>query len=379
MTGAAIDDERALEFWRERPFFLAGLVGYSDGAMRLLAREFGSPFCVTESLSADAIVRGGKGLRKAHPDRWLEEWIDRMERSRRGPAPAEGHSPLDLALLDNRSASGADHPLAAQIIGRDPETMAQAARLLDRLPYEVIDVNLACPSKKKRGSTCQGGNLLAEPERAIAILAAVRNAVDPARVTTVKMRRAYDEGPEFERSFERIFDAAYALGYRWVTVHARTVEQRYEGQARWPFLRELVRRYPDRPILGSGDVWTALDIFRMLDETGVQAAAVARGAIGNPWIFREAAARLEGASAPVASFEETATYLRRYGVLAIELQGESVGVRRWRKMAIKLSDRASDPDRARRAFVAAKRRDELDRAITSAFAPVEIGSSVQSE
>lgn len=370
--------DRPHEFWSERPFFLAGLVGYSDGAMRLLARELGSPFCVTESLSADALVRGGKGLRKAHPDRWLEEWLGRMDRSRREAVTANEHSPFDLAFLDNRSANEADHPLAAQIIGREPKTMAEAARLLDRMPYEVIDVNLACPSKKKRGSTCQGGNLLAEPERAIAILEAVRRAVDPARVTTVKMRRAYDDGPEYERSFERIFDAAYSLGYRWVTVHARTVEQRYEGEARWPFLRDLVRRYPDRPILGSGDVWTAPDIFRMLDETGVRAAAVARGAIGNPWIFREAVARLDGTVAPEPTLAEVATYLRRYGLLAIELQGESVGVRRWRKMAIKLCDRAGDPDRARRAFVTSKRRDELDLAITSEFAPTEAERSVGS-
>ena len=100
--------------------------------------------------------------------------------------------------------------------------------------------------------------------------------------------------PEMAANFERIFDAAYEMGYAWATVHCRTVEQKYLGPGRWEFLRDLVRRRPDRVIFGSGDVWTVLDIFRMIDMCGVHGVSVARGCIGNPWIFRQAREMMAG-------------------------------------------------------------------------------------
>lgn len=348
------------EFWATRPYFLAGLVGYSDGAMRLLARDLGCPFCVTESLASDTLIRGGKGRSRIDPDRWLE-----------GIESGSRNEPL----FDNLSAGAADHPLAAQVIGRDPETMARAAALLAEFPFEVIDVNLACPSKKNRGSSCHGGNLLAEPELAIDVLKAVREAVPAERLTSVKMRRAFDEGPELARHFDRIFDQAYELGYRWVTVHARTVEQRYEGKARWPFLAELKRRYPERTVFGSGDVWSAEDIFRMIDATGVSAVAVARGAIGNPWIFRQAEEILRGENASDPTSVDIAKYLRRFAALARRLQGESMGLRRMRKAAIKLSSWATEPIETRQRFVGCKSAADFDEAVSSSFWEASDGAS----
>ena len=337
----------------DAPFFLAGLVGYSDGAMRMLSRMYGAPFCVTESMRADTLLRGGKGLKRADPDAWKFESL----------------TPIEKNLFDNRAMSSGDHPLAAQIIGENPDEMAQAAALMAELPYEVIDVNLACPPKKKRGSGCQGGELLAHTTEAIEILEAVRAAVPKHIPTTVKLRRAYDDTAEMARNFEIIFDAAYDLGYAWSTVHCRTVQQRYDGPGRWPFLTDLVRRHPDRIVFGSGDVWCAEDIFRLIDETGVHAAAVARGGIANPWIFQEARELLAGRphpGPPTRSAMRTA--LERHHQLSTELNGPVTTLRMMRKFAIKLCEKHL-PEGTKKLFVAVRSVEDWQAALTEALGP----------
>jgi tRNA-dihydrouridine synthase len=258
----------------DAPFFQAGLAGYSDGAMRLVARSQGAPFCVTEALLDRTLINGGKGRRKEDPDLIASE-IGMGE------------------IEDNRAAGLDDHPLAGQVMGSWPDEMARGSRILAGMGHEVIDVNLACPVKKIKRKA-RGGHFLAHPDEAIGILRAVREAVPAEIPCTVKLRRSFDDTPEMARNFERIFDASYELGYAWATVHCRTVEQKYHGPGRWEFLRDLVRRRPDRVVFGSGDVWTVLDIFRMLDMCGVHAVSVARGCIGNPWIFRQARDMMAG-------------------------------------------------------------------------------------
>ncbi|MFN0059310.1 MAG: tRNA dihydrouridine synthase [Planctomycetota bacterium] len=359
-----------------QPFFQAGLAGYSDGAMRLVARRHGCPYCVTEALHAATLVRGGKGLAKTDPDCWEE--------------PIETDSAaLDCGggeLVDNCAAGLDDHPLAAQIIGCDPDVMAAAARRLGEMRFEVIDVNLACPAKKARRQLLQGGNLLAHSERAIEILRAVRAAVPASQPMTVKLRRAYDDGPEYERHFERIFNAAFELGCAWVTVHARTVVQRYDGSADWSFLRALTRRYPDRLVFGSGDVATAFDVLRMLDECGVAAVAIARGCIGNPWIFRQTAQLLTGRAPTAPTIEEMGAALRLHCELCVRLHGPEVGGRLMRKFGIKFA--ALDGARVeqlRAAFIRASSLAdwwdvlaEYFPTATAAVAPIEASDAIPS-
>lgn len=321
----------------DAPFFQAGLAGYSDAAMRIIARRHGCPFCITEALLDRTMLAGGRGFAKA-----------------------------DLGdIADNVPGGEEDHPLACQIMGSDPREMAAAclkaaeqgargdkhyrmmayagrelefamdasapvrlpggeqlgpvlaksmrdantptnapahtqtnnthadAPPLPTHPFQVIDVNLACPVKKI-SSKARGGHWLAEPAGAIEILNAVRDAVPSHIPCTVKLRRSFDDTPEMVASFERIFDASYDMGYAWATVHARTVEQKYVGPSRWTFLRDLRQRHPDKIIFGSGDVWNVHDIFRMLAYTGISAVAVARGCIGNPWIFHQARDMISG-------------------------------------------------------------------------------------
>lgn len=405
----------------DAPFFQAGLAGYSDAAMRLVARRHGAPFCVTEALLDRTLLAGGRGFAKA-----------------------------DLGELEDNVPGGADdHPLAGQIMGSDPREMAAAAikmveqgrarsdkdyRLLAyevqgvlpsthataraarpqhlRLPggvqvgfwdpaeaagpgpsrdrsasvraalpasassFEVIDVNLACPVKKV-DAKARGGHWLAEPDGAIAILEAVREAVPKEIPCAVKLRRSYDDTPEMVENFHRIFDACYRIGYAWTTVHARTVEQKYVGPSRWTFLRDLVARHPDKLVFGSGDVWQAGDIFRMIDYTGVHAVSVARGCIGNPWIFRQARDLLAGRAPEPPTIAQQRAVLLEHFDLAMRVN-EGLGVRRaevytgrtMRKFGIRFAQHHPRGEEIRKRFIAV---DSLEgwRAVVDEFYPAE--------
>src|ERR1700679_393399 len=207
-------------FHFDRPFCQAGLAGYSDRAMRTVARRRGCPYAVTEALLDTILLNGGEGLRKS----------------------------IDI--------SDEDHPVAGQVMGSEPAQMAQAAKILSSAGFDVIDLNFACPVKKIKNKA-RGGHMLLDADRGIAVLKAVRDALPPSVPTSISLRRGFDDSVESRHRFFRIADEAFAHGYAAIRVHGRTVEQKYAGQAHWPFLREVKQRYPTRTILGSGDVFTA--------------------------------------------------------------------------------------------------------------------------
>ncbi len=392
----------------DAPFFQAGLAGYSDSAMRIVARRHGCPFCVTEALLDRTLLAGGRGFVKA-----------------------------DLGeIADNVPGGDEDHPLAGQIMGSDPHEMAAAAikmieqgtrsakeyRLLayngtppgeverthlrqpggkqvgvwpvhgdvvgdpraavsgvagvsgggsngaGRSPFTVhhspndltfatIDVNLACPVKKI-DKKARGGHWLTDPDGAIEILKAVRDAVPSAAggpggvLCTVKLRRAYDDTPEMARNFERIIDACYDLGYAWATVHARTVQQKYCGPSRWDLLRDIVAKRPGKVMFGSGDIWEAADIFRMIAYTGVAGASVARGCIGNPWIFRQAREMLAGRVAVAPTIAEQRSVLLEHFELSVAVNGEQLASRTMRKFGIRFAAHHPRAEEVRRRFIA---------------------------
>lgn len=342
----------------DAPFFQAGLAGYSDAAMRIIARRHGAPFCVTEALLDRMLLGGGRGFEKA-----------------------DLHHQQSL-LADNLPAGWEDAPLAGQIIGADPDEMAASAlKMIEQgrrhakayrdmaygegrlpayvdtrwradgpetgpaatatetapaSPFATIDVNLACPVKKIDRKN-RGGHWLREPEGAVAILKAVREAVPASIACTVKLRRAYDDTPAMAANFERIFAASYELGYAWATVHARTVEQKYVGPSRWDILRDLCARHPDKPVFGSGDVWSVDDIFRMITYTGVSGVSVARGCIGNPWIFRQAREMMAGRPAAAPSIDEQRAVLLDHFALCVALHGERNAGKLMRKFGIRFA------------------------------------------
>ncbi len=232
------------------PVVLAALAGYSDLPFRLLCRSLGAPFCTTEAL--------------------LDRQVMVEKRVRRR-----------MTKLDE-----ADHPVAGQIMGNEPEAMAEAAAKLSEMGYAVIDLNFACPVRnvvsKKRG-----GFLMSRPGEALEIVRAVVKAV-PDRPVTVKLRRSFLETDRSGDEFREIARGAFEAGAAAVTVHARSVDQKYKGKADWEFLSRAKREFPNRTIIGSGDVHTAADALRMIEETGLDGVSAARGAIGNPWLFQQA-------------------------------------------------------------------------------------------
>jgi tRNA-dihydrouridine synthase len=290
-----------------------------DRAYRMMAYGQGKMPAVWPSTRRSFDPTEGAG------DEELEEWACDVDEELDGE---QDDGPDDGGPSHRRDACATD-PGMRDACAADPGAR-EAAR------FEVIDVNLACPVKKIR-ARARGGHWLREPEGAIAILRAVRGAVPRHVPVTVKMRRSYNDTPEQARNFERIFNAAYELGCAWVTVHARTVEQKYVGPSRWPALRDLTRRYPDRLIFGSGDVWNAADIFRMIAYTGVHAVSVARGCIGNPWIFRQARAMMRGEPAPAPTITQQRAVMLEHLDLAIRLNGERLAGRTMRKFGVRFA------------------------------------------
>ena len=313
------------------PFYQAGLAGYSDGAMRLIARKHGCPFCVTEALLDRTLINGGKGRRREDPNLLAEE-------------AASGD------IEGNTAAGLDDHPIAGQVIGTNPDEMAKGALILSEMGYDMIDVNLACPVKKVRRRN-RGGHFLCAPQEACDILSAVREIVPCKLPISVKMRRGWDDTKLSEKNFYTVFDHAYEVGFSWVTVHARTVEQRYKGPSRWAFLQQLVESRSDRLIFGSGDIWCAADIFRMLEQTGVKGVSVARGCIGNPWIFMQARALMAGKKPKPPTLEEQRSALLDHIDLCIRLHGEKPASRMMRKFGIRFATHHPTPEEVKNEFI----------------------------
>jgi len=299
----------------EFPVVQAALSGYSDGPMRRIARRLGAPYALHEVVLDKIMLQPGR----------LRNKITRI--------------------------AADDHPIGGQLMGADPAQFAEAAGQMAESGFDVVDINFGCPVRKVLGR-CRGGFLLSTPQTAIEIVRLVRAAV-PARVpVTVKMRRGTDNSAESLRNFDEIFDAAFSLGVAAITVHGRTVEQRYVGASRWEFLERAKRRAGDRTILGSGDLFNAEDVVRMLRETGVDGVTAARGCIGNPWIFREARELLAGGPAPEPpDVPEQGRVIAEHFALSAETHGGALACRLMRKFGIKYSELHPAGRAVRDAFV----------------------------
>ena len=310
----------------EFPVVLAAIAGYSDLAYRTICREHGAPYCATEMLLDQSVLAGGKLRRR-------------------------------LVQTDE-----ADHPVAGQLIGNEPAVMAEAARSLCEAGFDVIDLNFACPVRKALARR-RGGYLMRQPKGALAIVRAVVSAVE--RPVTLKLRRSFRQGDKACASFWEIAEAALAAGAAAICVHARSVEQKYAGPADWRFLAAVRRRLAGGTILGSGDVLRPADALRMLSETGVDAAAVARGALGDPWFFRRVRDLAAGREPCGPDLQEQKRLLERHFQYACELYGPVRGPKTMRKFGIKYARKHPRPRDVRAAFVAVRRpqdwQDVLDR------------------
>ncbi|MBI4718339.1 MAG: tRNA-dihydrouridine synthase [Planctomycetes bacterium] len=299
------------------PFVQAALSGYSDLPMRRLARRFGAPYALNEVMLDRLVLQPGRKRKEI------------------------------LHVADD------DHPVGGQLMGADPEQFAPAAAAMAESGYDVIDINFGCPVKKVLGR-CRGGFLLSQPQTALDIIRRVYDAVGATHPVTVKMRRGMDDGGESERNFFTILDGAFTIGVSAVTVHGRTVKQRYVGPSDWSFLARVKRHVGDRTILGSGDLFSAEACLRMIRATGVNGVTIARGCIGNPWIFEECRALWSGRPLP----EPPSIARQREGILlhwrlAEEQYGAQLAVRDMRKFGIKYSEHHPLSRPVRDAFIAA--------------------------
>lgn len=297
-------------------FFQAALSGYSDLPMRRLARRFGAPYALNEVVLDKLVLQPGRKQREIL------------------------HVPDD------------DHPVGGQLMGADPDQFAPAAAAMAEAGYDVIDINFGCPVKKVLGR-CRGGFLLSQPQTALDIVRRVREAVGRTHPVTLKMRRGMDDTPDSERHFFEILDGAFSLGVAAVTVHGRTVKQRYVGPSRWSFLERVKRHVGDQLIFGSGDLFSAEACVRMIRETGVDGVTIARGCIGNPWIFEECRALWQGDSLPdPPSIARQRDAISWHFEQAVAHHGELTAGRIMRKFGIKYAEHHPLARQVRDAYIA---------------------------
>ena len=312
------------------PVVQAPLSGYSDWPMRVIARRLGAAYTVCEVM--------------------LDVFVVNVTRGRKGKR--------FLRVTDD------EHPCGAQLMGALPDQFPPAALKLVAAGFDAIDLNFACPVRKVLGR-CRGGSLLGDPETALSIVARVREALPPHIPLTIKLRRGIDDGQESRDRFFTIFDGAFRLGVAAATVHGRTVRQRYEGRSSREFLREVKQHAGSRVVLGSGDLFTARDCLDMLRETGVDGVSVARGAIGNPWIFEQARALAAGVVLLPPSLHRQRDVIAEHYRLSEELYGAERGCRVMRKFGIKYARLHPESLAVRDAFVAVRKSSDwlaaLDR------------------
>ena len=293
-TANSLDAKRAVvrEMFDRADVLLSPMAGVSDRAFREICREHGADVVYCEFVSADGVLHG------------------------------------NAATFDLMEVSPTEHPVGIQLFGSEPATLAEAARTAERIGPDLIDLNFGCPVKKV---VCKdgGAGILRDLPKMRAITEAVVEAA--TRPVTVKTRLGWNDDSirivEVARMLEEV-------GVQALAVHARTRSQMYRGEARWEWLRRIKEEAGlTIPLIGNGDATTPEKIERMFDVTGVDAVMIGRGAIGNPWIFRDAKVYREtGEVLPPPSWEERVSVVAEHLSLKCDWLGERVGVLEMRRM-----------------------------------------------
>lgn len=273
----------------DNPFFLAPLAGITDAPTRRLCKEQGAALVFTEMVSGKGLWYGDKNTGKL------------------------------LHIYEE------EQPVGVQIFGHEPDVMAFTAREIDKLPCALIDINMGCPVPKivKNG---EGSALLKNPDLIYDVVSAVvKNTSKPV---TVKIRIGWDDN---SINCVEVAHAISAAGASAISVHGRTREQFYSGKADWSKIA-AVKRAVDIPVAGNGDVVDAKSAMAMMEQTGCDFVMIGRGALGNPWIFKEVLAAWRGEELPQPpTKEEKKLMMVRHLQDLADLKGEYAAVREMRK------------------------------------------------
>lgn len=267
----------------------APLAGVTDRAYRIILKSMGCGLVFTEMISDMGLVYNGARTKK---------------------------------IADT---SGEKRPVAVQIFGSQAEPMGRAARIVEEMGADIIDINMGCPTPKivKNG---EGAALMLDLDRSRDIIRSVVGAVQVP--VTVKMRKGWDEE---KISCLELAVIAQAEGVSAITLHPRTRMQFFSGQSDWNMIREL-KKQAEIPVIGSGDIWKAEDARRMIEETGCDAVMIGRAVMGNPFIIREIVELLENnRKIDPPGWAEKLAMAREHLDLAIKYKGERVAVREMRK------------------------------------------------
>lgn len=271
------------------PLVLAPMAGVTDLPFRVLCKEQGAGLICMEMVSAKAILYKNKNTE-------------------------------DLMTIDP-----GEHPVSLQLFGSDPEILGQIAAQIEERPFDILDFNMGCPVPKVVNNG-EGSALMKNPHLVREIVTSMVKAVK--KPVTVKIRKGFNEESANAVEIAKILEDC---GVAAIAVHGRTRAQFYSGKADWDIIRR-VKEAVSIPVWGNGDVFTLEDAGRLVKETGCDGVLVARGAKGNPWLFRRIIHYLEtGEVLPEPTPREMKDMVVRHGRLQSEYRGEEVAMREMRK------------------------------------------------
>lgn len=300
----------------------APMAGFSDAPCRRLMADHGAAYTISEMVSAKAITFGDR---------------------------------KSMELIRDRDPHGV---YGVQLFGSEPETMARAARMIREQKFDFYDINMGCPAPKITGSGA-GSKLMLDPPLCGEMVAAVVEAAGD-RPVTVKMRSGWDEDHITAVEVARQAEAAGAAA---VMVHARTRSQMYIPGIGYEIIRR-VKEAVSIPVVGNGDIQSAQDALTMMERTGCDTVAVGRGALGNPWLFEEIKAALEGQPAPAApTLRQRMEALRTQVYQTCEEKGEWAAMPQARSQAMYYMKGLRGAAALRRACVSLEHFSDLDRLI----------------
>lgn len=270
---------------------LAPMAGVTDLPFRLLCKEQGAGLLCMEMVSAKAILYKNKNTE-------------------------------ELLTIDPR-----ENPVSLQLFGSDPDIISEIAKQIEDRPFDILDINMGCPVPKVVNNG-DGSALMKNPKLAGEIIEKTVRAIK--KPVTVKIRKGFDEDHVNAVEMAHIAEESGAAA---VAVHGRTREQFYSGKADWDIIRQVKERV-SIPVIGNGDLLTAEDVIAMEKQTGCDGFMIARGAEGNPWIFRQILHYFEtGEQLSKPDFSEMTEMLLRHAKMQLEFKGEYTGIREIRKHA----------------------------------------------